>query len=220
MAEELHIQVETKPFGDFTLYKCKDFILIPGVTSLVGCNGSGKSTFINDFLIPHLKNHDIEYVTWNDRQNGGYNLMDKFLNFDNNLSGLATMVLSSEGERIVQGLGDILPKIGKGVRSNAGKSFVIAFDAIDSGMSVDEIIEIRNLCFDTILPDAEKYGTALYIIIAANNYEWCNDSRMHNIDIITGKSMEIKSYEDFKAAILKSRTIKEKSREVFYGNED
>lgn len=142
MIEALQVQVSTKPFDNFVLYKNKNFDLLPGVTSLVGCNGSGKSTFIEHFLIPYLNKHDIEHIDWNDRQKGGHNLMDRFLNIDGNIEGLAAMALSSEGERIVHGLGDILPKIGHKVRNNKGEPLVITFDAIDSGMSVDEIIEI------------------------------------------------------------------------------
>lgn len=220
MIEALQVQVSTKPFDNFVLYKNKKFDILPGVTSLVGCNGSGKSTFIEHFLIPYLNKHDIEHIDWNDRQKGGYTLMDKFLNFDNNIEGLAAMALSSEGERIVHGISEVLPKIGHKVRNSGGKPLVVTFDAIDSGMSVDEIIEIRDLCFDVILPDAEKYGTLLFIVIAANNYEWCNDPRIHNINITTGNPIEIKSYDDFKDAILKSRATKDRSRKDYYGDED
>lgn len=207
MANEITVNIPTKPYDDFVLYKCDSFTFTPGITSLVGCNGSGKSTLLG-FTEKYLEKADITYLEWNDRQKGGYSLMDKFLNIDNNIEGLAAMVLSSEGERIVHGLGDIFPKMGSLVRKGSGKPLVVLFDAIDSGMSVDEIIEIRSIFFDTILPDAEANNTELYIIIAANNYEWCADSRIHNIDITTGKSLTIPSYEDFKKIILKSRDIK------------
>lgn len=207
MSQEITVKIPIKPYDDFVLYKCDSFTFTPGITSLVGCNGSGKSTLLG-FTENYLEKADITYLEWNDRQSGGYNLMDKFLNFDNNIEGLAAMALSSEGERIVHGLGDIFPKMGSLVRKGSGKPLVVLFDAIDSGMSVDEIIEIRSIFFDTILPDAEANNTELYIIIAANNYEWCADSRIHNIDITTGKSLTISSYEDFKKIILKSRDIK------------
>lgn len=207
MASEITVKIPSKPYEDFVLYKCDTFTLTPGITSLVGCNGSGKSTLLN-FIEKYLDKADITYLEWNDRQKGGYSLMDKFLNMDNNIEGVALMALSSEGERIVHGLGDIFPKMGSLVRKGSSKPLVVMFDAIDSGMSVDEIIEIRNIFFDTILPDAEQHNTELYIIIAANNYEWCADSRIHNIDITTGKSLTISSYEDFKKIILQSRDIK------------
>ena len=207
MASEITVKIPSKPYEDFVLYECDTFTLTPGITSLVGCNGSGKSTLLN-FIEKYLDKADIDHLEWNDRQKGGYSLMDKFLNMDNNIEGLALMALSSEGERIVHGLGDIFPKMGSLVRRGSGKPLVVLFDAIDSGMSIDEIIEIRSIFFDTILPDAEANNTELYIIIAANNYEWCADSRIHNIDITTGKSLTISSYEDFKKIILQSREIK------------
>jgi hypothetical protein len=104
-----------------------------------------------------------DYIEWNDRRNGGYHLMDKYLNFDDNIQGVAAMALSSEGERIVYALGDIFSKMSSAIRRNSGKRFVVLFDAIDSGMSVDEIAEIRTIFFDTIFPDAEKHNTELYI---------------------------------------------------------
>lgn len=213
MQKEIQIEVNTKPYGEFKLYQRKNFTFYPGITSLVGCNGSGKSTLLKGFIEPQLRAMGTDYIEWDDRSNGGYHLMDKYLNFDDDIQGVAAMALSSEGERIVYALGDIFAKMGSGIRRNSGKRFAVLFDAIDSGMSVDEIIEIRNIFFDTIFPDAEKHNTELYVIIAANNYEWCADSRINNMNITTGKSIEISSYEDFRTAILKSRAIKDKSRE-------
>lgn len=208
MSNELKINVPAKPYDDFVLYTCDTFTFTPGITSLVGCNGSGKSTLLM-FIKSYLRDNDISYLEWNDRHSGGQNLMDKYLNVDGNMEGLINMAVSSEGERIIQGLGDIFAKMGPKVRGNSGDKLVVMFDAIDSGMSVDEIIEIRNIFFDTILPDAEQHNTELYIIIAANNYEWCADSRIHNVDINSGKPLEVSSYEDFKKIILQSRNTKD-----------
>ena len=207
MTNKITVKIPTKPYEDFVLYECDTFTFTPGITNLVGCNGSGKSTLL-PYIASYLRDNDIAYLEWNDRQSGGQNLMGKYLHMDGNIEGVALMAISSEGERIVHGLGDIFPKMGSKVRNNSGEQLVVMFDAIDSGMSVDEIIEIRNIFFDTILPDAEQHNTELYIIIAANNYEWCADSRIHNIDITTGKSLTIASYEDFKKIILQSRDIK------------
>lgn len=207
MQKEIQIKVDTKPYEDFALYQNDTFTFYPGINSLVGCNGSGKSTLLM-FIKSYLRDNDIAYLEWNDRNSGGLHLMDKYLNMDGNMEGLINMAVSSEGERIIQGLGDIFAKMGPKVRENSGDKLVVMFDAIDSGMSVDEIIEIRNIFFDTILPDAEQHNTELYIIIAANNYEWCADSRIHNVDINSGKPLEVSSYEDFKKIILQSKDIK------------
>lgn len=209
------LQIETKPFdNDFKLYLRKNFTFKPGVNSLVGCNGSGKSTLIDCFLKPDLKKHGIRFIDYNDRQSGGQNLMSK-MGFLGDFQGLAGMLTSSEGERIVNGLSPIFSSMRQFLYNNRGEKAFIILDAIDSGMSVDEIIEIRDTFLDVVLPDAKSHFDAeLYIVIAANNYEWCNDNRINNIDISTGKELNIDSYETYKTIILKSRQTKNKLRGI------
>ena len=207
---EYFVTVETKPFDDdLKLYARKQFTLLPGLNSLVGCNGSGKTTFIDHFLIPALMKDKIEYYKYNDRRNGGSMLMDRMLNVDDDMYGLVRMTLSSEGERIVVGLEKVITALPSFFKENKGKPAYLILDAIDSGMSVDEIIEIRELLLDIIIPDAKaRFDVDLYIVIAANNYEWCNDERIHNIDITNAKILNLRSYEQYKDQILKSRQFK------------
>ena len=207
---EYFVTVETKPFDDdLKLYSRKQFTLLPGLNSLVGCNGSGKTTFIDHFLIPALMKDKIEYYKYNDRRNGGSMLMDRMLNVDDDMYGLVRMTLSSEGERIVVGLEKVITALPSFFKENKGKPAYLILDAIDSGMSVDEIIEIRELLLDIIIPDAKaRFDVDLYIVIAANNYEWCNDERIHNIDITNAKILNLRSYEQYKDQILKSRQFK------------
>lgn len=211
---EYIVPVQTKPFDNtLKLYTRKQFTLMPGLCSLVGCNGSGKTTFIDHFLIPKLRRDQIEYYKYNDRRNGGSMLMDRMLNVDDDMNGLVRMTLSSEGERIVVGLEQVISALPNFFKENKNKPAFLILDAIDSGMSVDEIIEIRELFLDLIIPDAKsRFGVDLYIVIAANNYEWCIDERIHNIDITSGKVLKISSYDQYKQQILKSRQIKDNSR--------
>jgi len=209
---QINIAVQTKPFGDETkLYLRKNFIFTPGLTSLVGCNGSGKSMMIDFYIKPYARKNKIEYIFWNDRRSGGSTLMQQCLDNDD-MNGLVSMFLSSEGERISYGLLDVFKNIGRCFRACKGNPVMIMFDAIDSGMSVDEICETRDVILDLVIPDAEKQNVTPYFIIAANNYEWCSDPRIHNIDIQTGKSLDINSYADYKKIILKSRERKDKMR--------
>ena len=211
---EFKIEVSTKPFGDdLQLYRRKEFTFRPGINSLVGCNGSGKTTLIDCFLIPQLRKAKIEYYKYNDRREGGSMLMDSLLNKYGDMEGLAQMVLSSEGERIVCGLVRVIQALPSFFKENRGKPAFLLLDAIDSGMSVDEIIEIRDVLLDTIIPDAKsRYDIDLYIVIAANNYEWCSNSQIVNIDITNAKELSFKDYDDYKTHILKSRKFKDKQR--------
>lgn len=211
---EFKITVATHPFGDsLKLYQRKEFTFKSGINSLVGCNGSGKSTLIDCFLIPQLRKQKIEYYKYNDRQEGGSHLMDALLNHYGDTEGLVQMVLSSEGERIVCGLVRVVQALPKFLKENKGKPAFLILDAIDSGMSVDEIGEIKEVFLDTIIPDAKsRYGVDLFIVIAANNYEWCNDPRIVNINVTNATELSFKNYDDYKNHILKSRLYKDKQR--------
>ena len=214
MENQIDLVVNTKPFGDETkIYLRKNFTFTPGLTSLVGCNGSGKSTMIDFYLKPYARKNKIEYIFWNDRRSGGSSLMQQCLDNDD-MNGLVSMFLSSEGERISYGLLDVFKNIGRCFRVCKGNPVVIMFDAIDSGMSVDEIIETRSVILDLVIPDAEKHEVTPYFVVAAYNYEWCRDPRIHNIDIQTGKIVNISNYEDYKNVILKSRERKNKMRGI------
>ena len=120
--DEFHVTVKTKPFGDgMKLYQHTDFLFLPGLNSVVGCNGSGKSTLLDLYLVPQLQDAEVEYYKYNDRRQGGSMLMDKMLNVDDDLSGLARMVLSSEGERIVCGLEKVVMALPSFFKSNRDK---------------------------------------------------------------------------------------------------
>lgn len=212
MTKTINLTVSTKPFdGDTKLYLRKNFTFEPGLTSLVGCNGSGKTTLIDFYLKSYVRQHNIEHIFWNDRRSGGSHLMQHCLDSDD-MNGLISLFVSSEGERISYALLDVFRNIGRCFRACKGKPVVIMFDAIDSGMSVDEICETRDVILDIVIPDAEKQNVTPYFIIAANNYEWCSDPRIHNIDIQTGKPLIINSYAEYKKIILKSRERKNKMR--------
>lgn len=211
---EFKITVQTRPFeDDLRLYQRKDFTFKPGISSLVGCNGSGKTTLIDCFLVPHLRKQKIEYYKYNDRRQGGSVLMDAMLNVYGDMNGLAQMFLSSEGERIVCGLIRVIKALPSFLKENKNKPAFLILDAIDSGMSVDEIIEIREVLLDTIILDAKsRFNVDLYVIIAANNYEWCNDDRIVNIGVTNATELKFKDYDDYKKYILKSRKYKDKQR--------
>lgn len=210
---EIKIKVDTHPFDDdLKLYTRKEFTFKPGLTSLVGCNGTGKSTLIDIYIKQALRTQKISNFKYNDRRHGGDNLMENMM-FHDDMSGFASMFISSEGERIALGVGRTFAGLRSFFKENEGKKAVLMFDAIDSGMSVDEIIEIREIFLDTIIPDAiNNYGVNLFVIVAANNYEWCNDERIHNMDITSGKELKITDYESYKKIILESRKKKDKVR--------
>ena len=85
----------------------------------------------------------------------------------------------------------------------------ILLDAIDSGLSVDNIVDIKEYLFKTILEDAGD--TTVRILVSANEYEICRNEQC--MDVHTGKYRTFKGYESYRKFILKSREIKNKRYE-------
>ena len=181
----------------------------PGVTILVGCNGYGKSTLIqmvNNFC---TKN-DIQLLQYDsEKLNSVHRNMELFLH-TNQFEKLALLTSSSEGEKLTQGFSDILSQVGAFVRQRKedNKPFVITFDAVDSGLSIDEQIEY-NKVFHMIHEDIK--GLEGYIIVTSNNYELTKG--FNCMDVYNGSTVKFDNYENYKEFILKAREIKNKRYE-------
>lgn len=78
-------------------------------------------------------------------------------------------------------------------------------DAVDSGFSVDNVVELKDELFKLIL-DIHK-DKEVYIVITANAYEMARGEQC--FDVINGKYVTIKSYEKYRSVILKSRDKKD-----------
>lgn len=223
----------------FTPTRPKEIDILPGLTVLVGCNGAGKSTLLLnieevmwDKKIPvHLFDNLVH-----GRSNGVGDILTGFGN-QGDIGDAINLLYSSEGEAI---------KINLGRQSRLYKEFfrtghfkdssyrfsrifskgsnetpndnrrVLLFDAVDSGMSVDAICEVKDL-FDLILKDANELGIELYLIISANEYELARGENC--FDVNAGKYIQFTDYEDYRQFILKSRKKKErriKQQEEWY----
>lgn len=181
----------------------------PGVTILVGCNGYGKSTLIqmvNNFC---TKN-DIQLLQYDsEKLNSVHRNMELFLH-TNQFEKLALLTSSSEGEKLTQGFSDILSQVGAFVRQRKEdkKPFFITFDAVDSGLSIDEQIEY-NKVFHMIHEDIK--GLDGYILVTSNNYELTKG--FDCMDVYDGSTVKFDNYEDYKEFIFKTKEIKKKRYE-------
>lgn len=215
----------------FTPTKPKEIELNSGLTVLVGCNGAGKTTLLNN-IKDELYKEKIPVYKYDNLSEGhdtmGF-LLSGYTEIEGDSLGLgALMFSSSEGETIKLNVGrhsslykEFL-KTGhfknrrykfsllfdeekeKDVESNIR---VFLFDATDSGLSIDSIIEIKTM-FDDILADSKKNGLETYIIISANEYELCRNSNC--FDVNEGKYITFEDYEDYRKFIINSRAKKEK----------
>ena len=190
------------------LYKKATFTFEPGLTVLVGCNGAGKSTLIQ-MVSQSLQKKKIPFLKFNNLTEGGSFARSK-AGFYGNFEFLATSICSSEGENIIMNMGSYAREIGHLCRSKPeAPELWFFFDAVDSGLYVDNIVDLKKYLFDTILEDNQHRD--VYIIISANEYELARDERC--LDVQTGECVRFRNYEDYRDFILESRKKKNKRDE-------
>lgn len=80
------------------------------------------------------------------------------------------------------------------------------FDAVDSGYSIDNIVELKTDLFQTIIQDCKKRNIEVYIVISANSYEMASGEQC--LDVWSGKYIIFENYEDYRRYILKTRARK------------
>lgn len=193
------------------LYRKSKIELKPGVNVLVGCNGCGKSTFIT-LIREQLEHEKIPYLNYNNLHDGGWRAKDKAM-FHGDIELASYLFNSSEGEQIATNLGTYSSSIGRFCRENKeAKELWFFFDAIDSGFSIDNILDVKEFLFGSIFK--ANPNKDIYIIVSANEYEMCNDEEC--FDVYRGKYIRFKTYNSYRNFIIKSRAIKDKR----YGKED
>lgn len=186
------------------VYTKSEFTFYPGVTVLVGCNGIGKTTLLH--RIAHVLEKDgIPVMKYDNLVNGGETAKSKAV-MRSNMEVAAALMLSSEGEQIYINLGETAAEIGRFVNRNKGAAEIwLLFDAIDSGLSVDNIEEVKEYLFKTIIND--NPNTDVYIIVSANEYEMCRGEKC--FDTRNGEYIEFAGYEEYRTFILNSRKEKD-----------
>ena len=214
----------------FSTCRKKQIEIQQGLTVLVGCNGSGKTTLLHN-IKSELKKEDIPVFYYDNEKDGGNNSISESI-FYGNLSFTATALCSSEGENISLNLSKIASKLRKFVETgdngdrfnalaktlalkddnednNVSNERWILLDAMDSGYSIDNVIEMKDF-FDLVIKDAKEFDIELYIMISSNEYELAHESKC--FDVMEGKYIQFASYEDYKKFILRTREKKDKRK--------
>lgn len=214
----------------FSTCRKKQIEIQQGLTVLVGCNGSGKTTLLHN-IKSELKKEDIPVFYYDNEKDGGNDSISESI-FYGNLSFTATALCSSEGENISLNLSKIASKLRKFVETgdngdrfnalaktlalkddneenNVSNERWILLDAMDSGYSIDNVIEMKDF-FDLVIKDAKEFGIELYIMISSNEYELAHESKCFNV--MEGKYIQFASYEDYKKFILRTREKKDKRK--------
>lgn len=77
-------------------------------------------------------------------------------------------------------------------------------DAVDSGLSVDNIVDVKEQLFKTVLE--YNYGNEIYIVVSANEYEMARGEQC--FDVYNGEYITFENYEDYRKMILESKKWK------------
>ena len=208
----VHFQLESvDPHDNRRLFKSKKLYFRPNVvTTLVGCNGSGKSTILNE-LFYILDENGYPVVFYDNLKDGGTNGIDS--STQEGLFAFFSMKQYSEGEQILQNADKFTDKVcnivlGKFKRNThcklfrSDKSVFMLIDAVDSGYSIDNIIHLKHN-LSQLFELAKQNGRNLYVIAAANSYELVRGSV--SWDVQGSKEVSFEDYMDYAKFVIKTR---------------
>lgn len=213
----------------FSTCRPKQITIQPGLTVLVGCNGAGKTTLLNN-IKSELNKEQIPCYTFNNLHDGGSESRSSAY-WRGDYEFMVTASMSSEGENINMNIVQVASKLKEFMQTGrvadrmtslvdvlSGEQHQIPetkerwllLDAVDSGYSIDNVVELKEF-FNLIISDFADHGYELYVIVSANEYELAHKTPC--LDVTNGKYMEFNQYDEFKKFILKSREKKDKRDE-------
>lgn len=170
--------------------------LQPGLNILVGPNGSGKTTAIIQ-INEYCKENNISFVKYDNYTDGGTHSYGSFL-MKGDMESLAIASSSSEGQGIIFNLGQWIPNVRKMISNTCTKDnkvCMVLLDAIDSGLDINNINEVKSVFKNIIIPHAKEIGAELYVVISTNNYEFIKDELCFSIK--SGTIKKFSNYEEY-----------------------
>lgn len=180
------------------------------INTIIGCNSAGKSTMVN-IVDEILYTNGYPYVFYD--------------NIDNSFKWLHERIHESihyknlsEGEVIAKASGKYINVIADIIRGTIirDKKFrkyrdldniFLLLDSIDSGYSIDNIINLSGI-LNGLICLAKENNKKLYIIAAANNFEFIKGNR--SWDVQASKEIVFNDYNSYRQRIIEtSETILE-----------
>ena len=195
----LEVKIKRNPYGDGLLFKRGTIELLSGINVIIGRNGCGKTTFCYE-TEEFCKKHNIKCYKYDNYIDGGDNARQEYLMFGD-MEALASTAFHSEGEQIFYNMRKQIVKISNFISANQKeKQLVIILDALDSGLDIDGIEQVKAV-MNMITIDGKEHGIDIYFVITANNYALIHEQRC--IDIKTGNIYHFDDYISFKKFIEK-----------------
>ena len=196
----------------YNIFKKKTCTFESGVTVLVGCNGSGKSTILKQIEY-NLRRENIPYI-FHDADKDDVDWKREEALYHGDIDFLSASMCSSEGENIFNVFYDVVKRMGRLITQNPdAKELWFLFDALDSGLSIDAISEMKTDLFQFVIE--QNLDKDVYIIVSANGYEFANGERCY--DVANCKEITFKDYDDYRKFILKSKEQKNKRNKKWFG---
>ena len=192
----------------------------PGITMLIGPNGSGKTTALSQLRSLFSTEHDL-VKKWNKLEinDSIRDLYSSYL-YDNvyeetftkstwgateHIDRVAKTFENSEGQNMYDYLYYKINEIGQAVTKaikNNRKGIFLLFDGLDSGLSLDVINIIRKSVLEFIIETEKKRSNIeVYIVCSANSYEFCNNYDC--IDVTNQQHITFTNYEDYSKYFIK-----------------
>lgn len=205
--------IRTKdPYGDGReIFKSSTPTIHPGITFLVGGNGVGKSAMIK-CMKDALDAANYKYFSYDNLSDGRQSLSGALSNNNYNLA--TEKMLSSEGENIIINIAHCMKDICDYGDSMAKekKPIFIFLDAVDSGLSIDNIRGVKWFLHELCHTRWERYNC--YIITTANTYEMVKDEELC-YNIRTASYTCFPTYEKYSAFIMRTRKSMDKYIEKY-----
>lgn len=188
----------------FSITRPKMIQFEKGVTVLVGCNGCGKSTLLLN-IEDVCEKDNIPFIYYDNLSNSKSDSFGSLI-FYGEMDEAAYMWSASEGEGIKFNLTRVTKEINRHIVESYADApeLWLLFDASDSGLSIDNIVELKEY-FKFILEHIVDKD--IYIVIASNEYELTEGCNC--LDVMSGKYLTFSDYKEYKKYILKSRERKD-----------
>lgn len=189
------------------LYTCPTFSFDVGLTFIVGCNGSGKTTL--------MERIDDEF-RWG-KVDGVVSRRFRCADIQSPLDGFlmgggselaATMLMSSEGERMAQALVAAFDWMWEQNRNDGVKEIWMMLDSLDSGIDIPTLKMIRGVLDDV----PQMVSKDLYIIVSANSYALIEGREC--LDVSTAKRLTFRDWTDYARFCERSHEKKDRRYEM------